>query len=232
MTNDQLLAEIEDALRTAPSRTAIDSNDADLLPWEGRVAAIVRRWDFTYSPECDMETHQLHTAYFQTAGLTTLMKLLYQARAHYQMEAGLSSVVVPPGHVFDYFDELRKVIQLARAEVFFVDPYLDAEFVPRYLPHIAGGVAVKLLGGPKRIATLLPAVDMFVQQYKRSVSVRTSGAFHDRFLFVDHHACYQSGASFKDGAKKAPTTLTQITDAFSAMLAAYESIWNAAKVER
>lgn len=35
----------------------------------------------------------------------------------------------------------------------------------------------------------------------------------DRYVFVDGKACYQSGASFKDGAKLTPTTLTQITDA-------------------
>ena len=56
--------------------------------------------------------------------------------------------------------------------------------------------------------------------------------FHDRYVFVDRGACYQSGASFKDGAKKAPTTLTQITDAFGPMLKTYEDLWGGARVER
>ena len=56
--------------------------------------------------------------------------------------------------------------------------------------------------------------------------------FHDRYVFVDNNGCYQSGASFKDGAKSAPTTLTQITDAFAAMMQTYEDIWSKAKVER
>lgn len=93
-------------------------------------------------------------------------------------------------------------------------------------------MAIRLLAGPKRLTTLLPAVDMFAQQFKRAVSIRSSGDLHDRFLFVDRRDCYLSGASFKDGAKKAPVTLTQITDGFSAMLAVYEGVWNAAKVER
>lgn len=50
--------------------------------------------------------------------------------------------------------------------------------------------------------------------------------------FVDRTACYQSGASFKDGAKRAPTTLTQITDAFEAVWNTYEKAWAAAKIER
>ena len=50
------------------------------------------------------------------------------------------------------------------------------------------------------MTTLLPAVDLFQQEFKRQVEVRSS-EFHDRFLFVDRAECYISGASFKDGAK-------------------------------
>jgi hypothetical protein len=52
------------------------------------------------------------------------------------------------------------------------------------------------------------------------------------YLIVDRTACYQSGSSFKDGARTAPTTLTQITDAFAAMLETYEDLWKRAEIER
>jgi hypothetical protein len=38
--------------------------------------------------------------------------------------------------VFDYFDEIRKIIELAKQDLFFIDPYLDSEFVSRYLSHV------------------------------------------------------------------------------------------------
>ena len=101
------------------------------------------------------------------------------------MELGRGSVVVAEGRVFEYFDELRKVIETARVDVFFVDPYLDADFVSRYLPYVAEGVSIRLLGGAKKRATLLPAVDSFAQQSGRPVSVRVSDGLHDRYLFVD-----------------------------------------------
>lgn len=47
MTNDQLLAEIEDVLRAAPSIDSIHSEKAEVYPWEGRVAAVIHKWDFT-----------------------------------------------------------------------------------------------------------------------------------------------------------------------------------------
>jgi hypothetical protein len=82
------------------------------------------------------------------------------------------------------------------------------------------------------MSTLLPAVEMFVRQRGTIVQVRSSTALHDRYLFVDRKACYLSGASFQDGAKRAPATLTQILDAFQAMFDTYERLWNSGKVER
>jgi hypothetical protein len=111
-----------------------------------------------------------------------------------------------------------------------VDPYLDSEFVSRYLSHVSKGATIRLLAR-ERLATLLPAVDLFAKQSQLAIQVRSAPNFHDRYVFVDGNACYQSGASFKDGAKSAPTTLTQITDALAAMLQTYEGLWGTAKTE-
>jgi hypothetical protein len=145
--------------------------------------------------------------------------------------AGPLSIVVPHGAVFHYFDEIRKKIEVARQDVLFVDPYLEAEFVSQYLVHVSPGVTIRLLGRHK-LQSLLSAVDPFAAQSKLKVEVRSTQRLHDRFLFVDRTECYQSGASFKDGARLAPTTLTQIIDAFEAMSQTYEAIWSGAKVER
>jgi hypothetical protein len=144
---------------------------------------------------------------------------------------GPLSLPVAHGQVFDYFDEVRKIIELAKQDLLFVDPYLDAEFVSRYLSHVSKGVTIRLLAR-ERLTTLLPAVDLFAKQSGCTVEVRSAQHFHDRYVFVDRNACYQSGASFKDGAKSAPTMLNQITDASAAMLQTYEDKWSKAKRER
>jgi hypothetical protein len=136
---------------------------------------------------------------------------------------------VGQGAVFDYFDEVRKLIETARNDLLFIDPYLDAEFVSRYLPQVSNGVQVRLLAR-ERLATLMPAVLTLRQQANLSIEVRSAGGFHDRYFFVDQQSCYQSGASFKDGAKKAPTTLTQIVDAFATIHRMYEQIWSTATI--
>lgn len=154
--------------------------------------------------------------------------MLHQAQHDLRMRTtGPLSLNVNKGAVFYYFDELRQVIALARKDLLFVDPYLDAELVSRYLPLVAEGVTVRLLGD-KKIASLVPASQLFVQQNALIVVVRSSTGLHNRYVFVDSAACYQSGASFKDGAKNAATTLTQITDAFTAVLETYENLWASA----
>ena len=99
------------------------------------------------------------------------------------------------------------------------------------MPHVAKGVNVRLLGKEK-MSALLSAVDMFARQSGLSIEVRSASGLHDRFVFVDRSACYLSGASFKDGARNAPVTLTQITDAFLQMWGTYDGSWATAKVER
>ena len=143
---------------------------------------------------------------------------------------GPSNVVVASSMVFDYFDEIRRVIEVAKSDILFVDPYLDADFVSRYLSHVTPGVSVRLLAR-ENLPALIPAAQMFVKQNELKLAIRSAPHFHDRYVFIDETDCYQSGASFKDGAKKAPTTITQITDAFAAVYRTYQEIWSTAKVE-
>ena len=228
--SERLLPEIEDILRVAPTieEFASDSGSDEHLAWLGRAAAAIQRWNIVYMPTVSAALRNVPSdnRHLCRDTLTTLKNLLQQAKSDLRVELGRGSVVVAEGRVFEYFDELRKVIETARSDVFFVDPYLDADFVSRYLPYVAEGVSIRLLGGPKKRATLLPAVDSSAQQYGRPITVRVSDGLHDRYLFIDEAACYLSGASFKDGAKNAPAVLTQITDAFEAMWNTYQRRWN------
>ena len=234
--SERLLPEIEDILRVAPTieEFASDSGSDEHLAWLGRAAAAIQRWNIVYMPTVSAALRNVPSdnRHLCRDTLTTLKILLQQAKSDLRVELGRGSVVVAEGRVFEYFDELRKVIETARSDVFFVDPYLDADFVSRYLPYVAEGVSIRLLGGPKKRATLLPAVDSFAQQYGRPVTVRVSDGLHDRYLFIDEAACYLSGASFKDGAKNAPAVLTQITDAFEAMWNTYQRRWNESAKDR
>ena len=232
LTKEQLLAEVEDLLRNVPSFHEMLGDNG--LAWFGRFSAVIRSGDFTRAAEVMLAQQELGamTPSMNNNGYCRIVALLNEARHTLRMDTvGPLSVSVAHGQVFDYFDEVRRLTETAKQDLLFVDPYLDTEFVSRYLSHVSKGVSVRLLAR-ERLTTLLPAVDLFAKQSGCTIQIRSAPHFHDRYMFVDKNSCYQSGASFKDGAQSAPTTLTQITDAFAAMLQTYEDIWSKAKVER
>ena len=234
MKNEELLAEVDDILRTMPPRETLRHSNDDNFAWLGRVAAFVEAWNSVKSIPLTGAMNAFHGQMAREAqeGFRKIVTLLHQARQDLRMKTvGPVNAAVGRGQVFDYFDEIRKIIEPASQNLFFVDPYLDAEFVSRYLPHVRSGVPIRLLAR-ERLSTLLPAVDLFAMQTGALVDVRSAAGFHDRYVIVDHGTCYQSGASFKDGAKAAPTTLTQITDAFGPVQKTYEDMWTNGKVER
>lgn len=234
MNEEELLGEVEDLLRTMPPRETLRHATDENFAWLGRVSAVIEAWSLPKTIPLGMAMDQFHGQSARDAqeGLRKLLTLLHEARHSLRMKTvGPVNAAIGHGQVFDYFDEVRRIIEPAKQDLLFVYPYLDAEFVARYLPHVTKGVPIRLLAR-ERLTTLLPAVDLYSRQSGAAVQVRSAPGFHDRYVIVDRAACYQSGASFKDGAKAAPTTLTQITDAFPVVRQTYEDLWNAAKVER
>ncbi len=231
LTNEQLLSEVEDLMRTKPSDAEFIQNDHSTDEWCGRAAAVMDTFGPLRSAPFIRAIHDLNgDRHSQDRALRAINRLLHQTRYALRMETtGPVSTVLAAGAVFDYFDEVRKVIETAASDLLFVDPYLDAEFIARYLPHVRTGVEVRLLGG-KRIDQLVPAAQAYAAQRGLHIAVRSSPTLHDRFVIVDKAEAYQSGASFKDGAKKSPTTLTQVTDAFVPLLQLYERLWQDAQV--
>ena len=229
LSPEQLAVEIEDLIRTMPGPRDFSVNPDKCLPWLGRANAAMRAWNATQSiMHFEPMTRVVSTgsAYSLSTTRRNMLVQLHQAQSDLRLRTtGLLSVGIDSGRVFDYFDEVRKLIESAKVDILFVDPYLDADFVSRYLPHVPNGTSIRLLAREK-ILTLKSAVIAFSAQTNISAEIRIGSGFHDRYIFVDTLACYQSGASFKDGARKSPTTLTQITDAFSAVQSTYENLWN------
>ena len=231
MTPEQMLGEVEDLLRTMPSRVVFIGQPMDAVPWCGRAAAFMELLGPTHSLHFFAALQRLRgDRHNQERALLEMPMHLHQASHTLRMQTvGPVSTAIGAGSVFDYFDGVRQIIEGAANDLLFVDPYLDAEFIARYLPHVKQGVAIRLLTR-KGTDKLLPAVDLFVAQTSAHIQVRSSADLHDRFVIVDNHAAYQSGASFKDGAKQSPTILSQITDAFQVVRDQYEQRWQAGRV--
>jgi hypothetical protein len=227
----QLLGEVEDILRSMPSFETLRTQTAEGLDWLGRANNAIERWDGIKGVLFRRFIEQINHRPETKTAFANMVSMLHQARHDLRMATiGPVNVAVGSGMPFDYFDVVRKIIETARKDVLFADPYLDADFVSRYLGHIASGVSVRLLAREK-LLTLVPAVKLFASQHGLKIELRSVSGFHDRYVFIDRSQGFHSGASFKDGAIKSPTTLNQVTDAFAVILQTYDALWNAGKIE-
>lgn len=98
------------------------------------------------------------------------------------------------GQIYDAFEQMKKFVRMAKAELIVIDPY----FADSVLPLIAQkrqGVAVMVVKSPRD--KLLHAADVaaFNAQYGNSLAVKTSDKFHDRFLIIDKTVLIHVGAS-------------------------------------
>lgn len=113
------------------------------------------------------------------------------------------------GQVFEAFELLVSLAQMAEREIILVDGYVDTGAL-NILSKKKPGVAVAVWTHPK---TNLAArdVETFNAQYPE-LEVKHTTAFHDRFIILDGSEGYLVGASLKDAGKKS-FAIARIEDA-------------------
>jgi len=232
---EKVLREIEELLRTLPSEVDFRAESDDILLWRAASLALVSikpvRPDLAaIGPQWSNFDLKKNLNY-KTNIRNELFVLLHQVRRQILLERDVTTgTSVEAGKVFDYFNDVRRRIGLAVSSLYFVDPYLDADFVARFLAPLDPNLEVRLLTSNKRIGSLLPAVDTLSSQTKMAIQVREA-PFHDRYVFIDNRIGVLSSASFKDGGKS-PAALIEVMDQFVPLLQQYENIWLSAKVHR
>lgn len=221
----RLLAELDELLRTLPAEDSYQTTETGA--WVGRAQAVVSSWDRVRAVSFEASAMRFVTGYAVGESFRELTTFLHKVRFDLVLKTtDTATTVVSSGQPFGYFDEVRKVIERARSELFFVDPYLTDDFVTRYMPYVAAGTKVRLMGRENN-RKLIPSVDMFKAQSGLTIEVRSGSGFHDRFVFVDGSECLQSSASFHQGGKTTPAVLTPMHDAAKALLGVYNGIWAA-----
>lgn len=105
------------------------------------------------------------------------------------------------------FDALRvagRILATATREIILVDGFIDDK-VPDLMSTKPENVPVKILTKAWKLPGNIKAfAAAFNEQYGKTapLAIRTSGAFHDRFLVIDDTDFYHFGASLKDLGKK------------------------------
>ena len=104
------------------------------------------------------------------------------------------------GQLWDACSLVEKLIGRAKKTILLIDSWVG----PGTLDMLAkkrNGVAVEVVASPRGNKLAQSDVDKFNAQYG-GLSVKTSMAFHDRFLIIDDKELYLIGASLKDLGRK------------------------------
>ena len=98
------------------------------------------------------------------------------------------------GQIYDAFDQMKKFVRMAKAELVVIDPYFDDSVLP-LIAQKRPGVAVLVVKNRRK--DLLHAVDVakFNAQHGNTLTVKESSIFHDRFLIIDKSILIHVGAS-------------------------------------
>ena len=105
------------------------------------------------------------------------------------------------GQHFDALLKFNSIIAKATKEIVLIDNYLS-EKILELLASKNNNVLCRVLTSDKSLTSATKTfVEAFSKQHK-NLEVKTSSAFHDRFVVIDQKDFYHFGASIKDAGNK------------------------------
>ena len=134
------------------------------------------------------------------------------------------------GQFFDALLKITNLITHAKISIVIIDGYIDEDVLNILTAKNAGVVASILTKSKSVLPALVTAGNAFNKQYP-SLSIRTSEAFHDRFVIIDDSDFYHFGASIKDLGKRG-FMFSRIEESFviDALRAEFSNEWAKATV--
>jgi hypothetical protein len=129
----------------------------------------------------------------------------------------------------DAYVEIRRILQTAAQSISVVDPYMDQTMLTLLTTSLRPKMAIRLLTSKLPEDFEIEAKKWRAQHPEIALEVRTTKAFHDRFVVIDEGECWHIGCSIKDAGNKA-FMLSNIEDEGNcrALVAQIEVSWQEA----
>jgi len=105
------------------------------------------------------------------------------------------------GKSFDAAVAVLEIINSAKQSITLIDNFINVETL-KFFADIDKSIPILLITQPKsNTASFELMLEKFSKQY-RSINIKTTQDFHDRFLVIDNKEYYHLGASIKDAGNK------------------------------
>jgi hypothetical protein len=133
------------------------------------------------------------------------------------------------GQHFDAMLRVSRILSIGKKSITIIDGYIS-EDVLALLSAKPASVSVSILTKPLP-SSLIPIAKAFNQQHG-GLSIRSSSAFHDRFIIVDDSDFYHFGASIKDLGKRGfMFSRLEEPEMIETLRRKFSNEWSIAKVE-
>ena len=202
----------------------------EFMMWVGQARALIKEvGDLSLGARVDLAVNGLGHGDKQLR-FEKFLFVLYEALAVAELQAPPSAkgTFIPVGNGYDAFAAIGKILSPATADVFIIDPYLDAAIVD-FISLAPEHVRIRLLcDGASIQPNLSPASSKWNSQYPaRRVELRQapSRTLHDRAIFIDRTTAWTVTQSFKDIAKRSPAEIVRSNEMSNLKIEAYEQIW-------
>jgi hypothetical protein len=116
--------------------------------------------------------------------------------SHYNLQ--IKQGIFYDGQIFDAYIFVHDLLKSAKKEVILIDNYIDESVLTIFskYPKISFTIVTKAISKKLKLD-----IEKYNAQHK-SIQLKTSNSYHDRFLIIDDNEVYHLGASLKDLAKK------------------------------
>ena len=166
------------------------------------------------------------------AQIAAIEAALYRAynRARLRASSTLTSTYIPTGGSFDAYAAIVTAMKPARAEVFFIDGYVDETAFKDLLRWPLRASSSACSTTDRCSMAIPPLLEKWHEQHgaTRPVEIRVAPrpALHDRAILVDGASGYAVSQSLKDLAARSPATLLLLPPEIAKLKADhYHGVW-------
>jgi hypothetical protein len=170
MDPEELYFRLGELVATMPNLDADLTSETQM--WLGRAHVLVKRAvDTVDQVKFTVASESLQVASsIRGSHAGTIRALVYRALAHAESRAPVSvrGAFIPAGDAFTALTQVRNVLQIAKRDVFIVDPYMDEAALMDFGLLIPERTTVRLLAdSDKRTLrpSLRPAVERWIREY-------------------------------------------------------------------
>jgi len=113
---------------------------------------------------------------------------------------------------FDFHNDIRDIINLAKKEIFIIEPYIDEDLLEITLRGINNLINIKILSNShNHKGKFVKVSNKFTSQHDGTFDARETDKIHDRGIFIDGIGGWVIGQSLKQGGKK-PTYILRLNN--------------------